>query len=198
LRGINVGGKNLLKMKELVVLLNEACCSEVKTYLQSGNAVFKSAESSARAMETRIEKALKEGPGIDARVLVLGREELGRAIASNPFPQAQSDPKTLHLFFLSEPPHSPDSKSLNTYKADSESFVLAGRVFYLHAPEGIGRSRLAARVETFGQRIADLVAALPRDDDAADRVRAIDRGCAVSEYLDALDRFHRNDVEILD
>ena len=147
LRGINVGGKNLLKMKELVVLLNEACCSEVKTYLQSGNAVFKSAESSAAALETSIEKALREDRGIDARVLVLCREELGRAIASNPFPQAVTDPKTLHLFFLSEPPHSPVIETLNSYKADSESFLLTDRVFYLHAPEGIGRSRLAARVE---------------------------------------------------
>ncbi|MCH7565736.1 MAG: DUF1697 domain-containing protein [Gemmatimonadetes bacterium] len=147
LRGINVGGRNVLKMKELVVLLNEACCSEVKTYLQSGNAVFKSAESSAAALESRIEKALKEDRGVDVRVLVLGKEELRRAIASNPFPQAVTDPKTLHLFFLSEPPHSPVIESLNSYKADSESFVLTDRVLYLHAPDGFGRSKLAARVE---------------------------------------------------
>jgi len=50
LRGINVGGKNVLKMKELVVLLEGAGCLDVKTYLQSGNAVFRNAESSALAL----------------------------------------------------------------------------------------------------------------------------------------------------
>lgn len=80
-------------------------------------------------------------------MLVFGRQELGRAIASNPFPQATHNPSTLHLFFLLEPPQSPDIDSLNTLKADSESFVLTDEVFYLHAPDGIGRSKLAARVE---------------------------------------------------
>ena len=109
---------------------------QLRRYLQSGNAVFKSAQSSATAMETRIEKALKEDRGVDARVLVLSRGEFRGAIASNPFPQAETDPKTLHLFFLSEPPYSPDIESLNSHKADTESFEITDRVFYLHAPEG--------------------------------------------------------------
>ena len=147
IRGINVGGKNALKMTELVVLLEGVGCVDVKTYLQSGNAVFKSAESRAAVMGAMIEETLKENGGIEARTLVLGREELRQMIASNPFPEAEEKPSTLHLFFLSAPPHNPDIESLNALKAESESFGLANRVFYLHAPDGIGRSKLAARVE---------------------------------------------------
>ena len=147
LRGINVGGRNVLKMKGLVVLLQGIGYMESKTYLRSGNAVFKSAESSAVEIGTTIESALREIRGVEASVLVFGKEELKQAIASNPFPQAKEDPSTLHLFFLSEPPQSPDMESLTTYEADSESFVLTGKVFYLHAPDGFGRSKLAVRVE---------------------------------------------------
>ena len=147
LRGINVGGKNVLKMKDLVAVLEQAGCSDVNTYVQSGNAVFRSAESSAMAMGGRIEDALRENRGVEARALVLGAEELTDAMDSNPYPQAEDEPSKLHLFFLSEPPQSPDIESINTLKADSELFVLTDKVFYLHAPDGIGRSKLAARVE---------------------------------------------------
>ncbi|HIA16949.1 MAG TPA: DUF1697 domain-containing protein, partial [Dehalococcoidia bacterium] len=71
----------------------------------------------------------------------------GHAIASNPFPQAEEHPNTLHLYFLSEPPHDPDNDALNALKSDSEQFVLTDNVFYLHAPGGIGQSKLAARAE---------------------------------------------------
>jgi len=98
LRRINVGGKNVLKMKELVALLERMCCSDVKTYVQSGNVVFKRSESNGVAMGTVIEKALY-GSSVNARVLVLRRTEFGHAIASNPFPQTEEHPNTLHLFF---------------------------------------------------------------------------------------------------
>ncbi len=68
-------------------------------------------------------------------------------VASNPFPHAADDPKTLHLYFLSELPRSPDLDAITGIQADSESFSLLGKVFYLHAPDGIGRSKLAGKVE---------------------------------------------------
>ena len=147
LRGINVGGRNVLKMKDLAALLEGIGCIRPQTYLQSGNAVFKSAESSAVEMGAAIESALADIRGVGARALVLGEEELRHTLASNPFPQAEESPSTVHLFFLSGPPKGPDFESLSSLKAESESFVLAGNVFYLHAPDGIGRSKLAARVE---------------------------------------------------
>ena len=53
----------------------------------------------------------------------------------------------LHLFFLASVPENPDLKTLESYRRDSERFALEGKVFYLHAPDGIGRSKVAARAE---------------------------------------------------
>ena len=69
------------------------------------------------------------------------------AMVSNPFPQAESNPKTLHLYFLADLPEAPDLEALDALKRDTERYTLAGKLFYLYAPEGIGRSKLAARVE---------------------------------------------------
>ncbi|HAL49517.1 MAG TPA: hypothetical protein DCP37_17350, partial [Dehalococcoidia bacterium] len=111
LRGINVGGRNALRMKELATALADADCGDVMTYLQTGNVVFRSSESSAAALEARIERVVKAIRDIEVRVLALSSEELRKAIAANPFPQAESAPKTLHLFFLSKPPVDPDVES---------------------------------------------------------------------------------------
>ena len=70
-----------------------------------------------------------------------------RAIRSNPYSEAESEPKTLHLYFLAASPESPDLDALEGIKGDRERFVLGDGVFYLHAPDGIGRSKLAANIE---------------------------------------------------
>jgi uncharacterized protein (DUF1697 family) len=74
-------------------------------------------------------------------------EEIERAIEFNPFPEAESEPKTLHLNFLASIPKNPDLDALESIKSDRERFALKDRVFYLHAPDGIGRSKLAANTE---------------------------------------------------
>jgi uncharacterized protein (DUF1697 family) len=146
-RGINVGGNKLLPMKQLAALLEKAGCRGVKTYIQSGNVVFRSPMSDASRMAARLRAAVMAGRGFEPTVVVLNRSELQRAIAANPFPQADSNPKSLHLFFLADRPRSPDLESMNAIKAKSEAFALKGRIFYLYTPEGFGTSKLAARVE---------------------------------------------------
>lgn len=79
--------------------------------------------------------------------MLLEKEELERAIAQNPFPEAESEPKTLHLYFLASVPTTPNSEKMGALQADSERFELKESVFYLHAPDGIGRSKLAAKAE---------------------------------------------------
>lgn len=147
LRGINVVGNNRLPMKELSTLLSGMGLREVRTYIQSGNVVFRCDLKNKAALATRISAAIKAQHGFAPTVLLLDAAELRRAIAGNPYPDAEAEPGFLHLFFLAVAPLHPDLKSLAAIKAGSERFLLAGRVFYLHAPEGIGRSKLAARVE---------------------------------------------------
>lgn len=148
LRGINVGGKNLLPMKELVAMLGDLGALEVKTYIQSGNAVFvwKATDTSKLANQIRAE--IKQRRGFDPHILLLEFKDLEKVIQQNPFPaEAEADPKAVHAGFLAAAPERPDLKTLESLKSDSERFRLIGRVFYLHAPEGVGRSKLAAKSE---------------------------------------------------
>lgn len=146
-RGINVGGKNLLPMKALKTLLENLNLQNVKTYIQSGNVVFQSDEENAASLSSKISAEIQKSHGFKPQVLLLDVEEMEKAIESNPFPEAESDPRTLHLNFLASAPETPNLQALNSLKKDNERFELKGNVFYLHAPDGIGRSKLAANVE---------------------------------------------------
>ncbi|MBA2533391.1 MAG: DUF1697 domain-containing protein [Rubrobacter sp.] len=146
-RGVNVGGNNILPMKELVATLENVGCEDVETYIQSGNTVFRNEEEDASLLSDRIRAAIEESHGFKPRVLVLGSEELERAVRSNPFPEAESEPKSLHVYFLASSPERPDLDALERIKGDRERFVLGDGIFYLHAPDGVGRSRLAANTE---------------------------------------------------
>jgi uncharacterized protein (DUF1697 family) len=142
LRGINVGGRNPLPMKELVVLLEGLGCRKVKTYIQSGNVVFQNGMN-ASLLAAKIGQRIERHHSFEPSVLLLTIRELEAAIAANPFPEAESDPKGLHFGFLESVPSNPDLDRLETTRMDNERFQLINKVFYLHAPDGVGRSKLA-------------------------------------------------------
>ena len=134
-------------MKELVAVLEELGCRNVKTYIQSGNAVFESNEKDAARLSKKIGAQIKQRRGFEPQVLLLELADIEKAIKKNPFPEGETDPKALHAGFLAAAPERPDLKTLESLKSDSERFRLVGNVFYLHAPDGMGRSKLAARAE---------------------------------------------------
>jgi uncharacterized protein (DUF1697 family) len=146
-RGINVGGNNILPMVELVLVLEELGLSNIKTYIQSGNVVFQSKKINSVELSQKICAEIEKRYGFVIQVLILDVDELQSAIASNPFPEAEAEPNTLHCFFLLSLPEKPDLKVLEKVKKDSEQFKLIDKVFYLFAPEGVGRSKLAMKVE---------------------------------------------------
>jgi len=146
-RGINVGGKNALPMKELVAILENLGARKVKTYIQSGNVVFVGNDKDAPRLSKTIGVEIKKCRGFEPYVLLLGLEDIERTIELNPFPEAETDPRALHAGFLAAAPERPDIKALERLKSDSERFRLVDSVFYLHAPQGVGRSKLAANAE---------------------------------------------------
>ena len=146
-RGINVGGNNILPVKELKALLEPLNLNNVKTYIQSGNVVFQSERSDRTALSKEIGAAVSERYGFTPQVLLLEHRTFEKAMTANPFPRAESEPKTLHLFFLAAKPNEPDMEVLERLKTATERYKLSENVLYLHAPDGIGRSKLAARVE---------------------------------------------------
>lgn len=146
-RGINVGGRNTLPMRELQALLRELGCTDVVTYIQSGNVVFRHKEGQASSLAQTISQAVLNRFYFSPHVLLMTVGHLKSALAANPFSAAEENPKALHLFFLSATATEADMDGLNKLRSASEEFRLIGQVFYLHTPDGIGRSKLAARVE---------------------------------------------------
>ena len=146
-RALNVGGRNILPMRELVALLEELGARSVRTYIQSGNAVFTTGGANPARLAGRIAAAVARRRGFTPHVQLLRLADLERAIRANPFPEAVAEPQTLHLGFLAAAPAKPDLPALEALRRPSERYRLAGRVFYLHAPEGVARSRLAAGAE---------------------------------------------------
>jgi len=147
LRGINVGGSGVLPMKDLRATLEQLGCTDVQTYIQSGNVVCRSPVPKADQLASRLADAITRRHGFTPGVMVLTRQELERAVRSNPFPEAEGEPKSLHLFFLAEPSRKPDREGLSGLAAKGERYALKGKVLYLHAPAGFGISKLAARAE---------------------------------------------------
>ena len=146
LRGINVGGHNKLPMQDLRDILAALGCEDVETYIQSGNAVFRSGDDRT-TLGSKIETAVDKRFGFTPKVLPLTIDDYQSILSANPFPEAVDNPKSLHISFLSETPADPDLNSLDTLKSPTEKYVLLANAFYLHAPDGIGRSKLAAKVE---------------------------------------------------
>ena len=146
IRGINVIGRNSLPMKELVVLLEGVGARKIKTYIQSGNAVFQSAKN-APQLSAQLADQIKKRCGFSPHVLILEVDAIEKAITQNPFPDAEKAPSSLHLGFLVSTPKSPDLKKLDTLRKASERFHLTNHVFYLHTPEGVGKSKLPANAE---------------------------------------------------
>ena len=109
--------------------------------------VFRSTASDAESLGEVIAECVERHHCFRPRVLVLSRDELRAAMEANPFPQAESEPKTLHLSFLAETASAPRIDAIEEALAATERYLLTQRVFYLHAPDGIGRSKLAGNVE---------------------------------------------------
>jgi len=140
-RGINVGGKNILPMKELVTLLEKSAFKNIKTYIQSGNVVLQGDKVSSTELVTIIAGKF----GFKPEIVVLEKSEFDSSIKHNPFNPAEG--KLAHFYFCSKKPVL-NSEKLEKYLAESEEYKIKNKVFYLYAPKGIGRSKLVANIES--------------------------------------------------
>jgi len=147
LRGINVGGSHILPMKTLKALLESLGLRDVNTYIQSGNVVFRSEEAHHERLSEVISAAIEVDFGFKPLVLLLELQDLEAVVRSNPFPEGESEPTSLHAFFMASRPARPDLNALEDLRSEHERFELQEGVFYLYAPDGIGRSKMAVKVE---------------------------------------------------
>jgi len=149
LRGVNVGGNNKLPMKALAAVLEGIGLVDVRTYIQSGNVVFRGPGQKPEPLAAEIRAAILGKFGFEPAVLAIEAGEFSKAAAANPFPESteELDGRTVHLFFLAQSPKSIPRERLDAVRIASERWQVKGKVLYLHCPEGFGTSKLATQAE---------------------------------------------------
>ncbi len=142
LRGINVGGKNMLPMRDLVAMFERAGCADVRHYIQSGNVVFRAAGTLAARVSQVIAGEIERAFRIDVPIVVRSGRELAGIAKGNPLIADGADPAACHVMFLADAPSKKKCAALDAGRSPGDSFVVKGREVYLHCPNGVGRTKL--------------------------------------------------------
>jgi uncharacterized protein (DUF1697 family) len=181
LRGVNNLGGKKVAMAELREVATSLGHTDVMTYIQSGNVLFTprpaggtagrtgtAGRADTAALAAELEQAIAGRTGVQARAVVLSREELARCVHDNPYP-GQTDPRLLHAVFLPEVP----GPALAAWVADAERQVRAngsrdeaqvlGRTVYLHTPDGYPPSELRRVLARAGGPTSAAVAGTARN-----------------------------------
>jgi uncharacterized protein (DUF1697 family) len=142
LRGVNVGGKNKLPMKDLAAMFVEAGCADVRTFIQSGNVVFRADAALSRRVPDLVAAQITERFGYRTPVVLRSTEQLREVIRSNPFLEEGADENWLYVMFLAGAPSAAAVASLDPQRSPGDSFVVRGRDVYLRLPNGSADSKL--------------------------------------------------------
>jgi uncharacterized protein (DUF1697 family) len=141
LRGINVGRHNRLPMGELRPMLESLGYDDVRTHLQSGNALF-TATGKAATIEQAISRRVKRETGLGIKVLVRTSKELDAVIAANPFAKRRVPAKELHVAFLSGAPSRAKVAKVDPASYAPDQVEIGKRALYLRLPNGWSGSKL--------------------------------------------------------
>jgi uncharacterized protein (DUF1697 family) len=142
LRGINVGGKNMLPMKDLVALCEQAGCARVRTYINSGNVIFDSSAAAAPRIGAAVTKAVEARFGFRSPVIIRSAAELDDVVNNNPFLLAGSPEELLYVSFLLALPAADRVAALDPDRSPPDRFeVRRGEIFVL-CPNGAARTKL--------------------------------------------------------
>lgn len=142
LRGINVGGNNKLPMQDLARLFSQAGCHEVKTYIQSGNVIFKAEAALVPTLAEDISQAIERNTGMRIPVVIRTRDELAAVARNNPFLEGDAEAEALNVMFLADKPSAQAIAGLDPQRSPSDAFIVVDREIYLHCPNGLARTKL--------------------------------------------------------
>ena len=139
LRGVNVGGV-VLKMEDFKKVLEYIGCRNVRTYIQSGNAVFEHSESNKRRMEAEIAFELQIIAKVKTAAIVVQKEELRGIVESHPLAHL-GDEKNLYVTILANEPNREDVDALMETMNDVDMHEVRRRAVYSHYGNGYGASK---------------------------------------------------------
>jgi uncharacterized protein (DUF1697 family) len=139
LRGINVGGKNILPMRDLAGIFEDAGCANVRTFIQSGNVIFTASASVSTGLPGLVASRIEKRFGYRTPVVLRTAAQLRDVISNNPFPRAE---ETLHVMFLADRPNAANIATLDPDRSPPDTFIVRAREIYLQLPNGAGKSKL--------------------------------------------------------
>jgi uncharacterized protein (DUF1697 family) len=142
LRGINVGGKNLVPMAELAALFTDAGCAAVRTYIQSGNVVFEPPQEARGDLAALLAQRIEARFRFAVPVVLRAAEALDRVLGDNPFLAEGADTQLLHVMFLAGEPAPAAVARLDPERSPPDRFVVSGSEIYLICPNGLARTKL--------------------------------------------------------
>jgi uncharacterized protein (DUF1697 family) len=143
LRGINIGPHKRIKMGQLRKSFEALGFDQVKTYIQSGNAVFKTGKSSSAGLSKKIRKKILQDFGFPVSVVTRTADEMYKTVANNPFlKESAIDPQKLHVMFLSEQSTPAALKELDAVTVAPDQCRCSSEQIYFYLPNGVSKSVL--------------------------------------------------------
>ena len=142
LRGINVGGNNKLPMAELRTLLSDNGYKNVATYIQSGNILLYSTNSTEKINE-HITRLIKQQFDYNIPVVTLTAEEIKKCFLENPYLKTEEDIKKLHVTFLKNIPKNDLVENLEINSVNNDSYTIVGKTIYLHIPDDYHKTKFS-------------------------------------------------------
>jgi uncharacterized protein (DUF1697 family) len=153
LRGINVGGKNMIKMETLRAMFAALGFENVKSYVNSGNIVFETKKTNDLKLAEKIEKAIEKEFSFDVRVMVRAMSEIEEILKNNPFEGKFENHKALHVVFLNEELSKEKRELLLSNNGKDEEFAVRGREIFhnskIHTVDSLlGKDYLGKKLKT--------------------------------------------------
>lgn len=143
LKGINVGGKNLIKMADLRKSYENLGFQNIRTYLQSGNVLFTVKETELKELEQKISLQIKRDFGFEILVIALTPDKLTQVIHNNLFlKDPDKEPDFFYVSFLNANPDLSEKKAIEDKIQNREEIGFTDSAIYLYCPDGYGKTKL--------------------------------------------------------
>lgn len=142
LRGINVGGKNTLPMKDLLGIFSESGCENITTYIQSGNVLFDAEPRVMADLPRQVAARIEARFGFRVPVVLRSADAVAAVISNNPFLNVGVSEDALHVYFLADLPDPHRVGELDPNRSTPDRFLVRGKEIYLLLPNGMARTRL--------------------------------------------------------
>jgi uncharacterized protein (DUF1697 family) len=144
LRGVNVGAHNRMKMDALRAVYESLGLTDVQSYVQSGNVIFRTRDRNLPKLASRIEEGIECAFGFRPAVILRTVAEMRDAVARNPFTGLDPfEPAKLLVTFFKDDPGEEARQKIRAVRTDPEQIYIEGREMYIYFPVGMGKSKLS-------------------------------------------------------